>query len=53
MTTGFPALEALIPRLESIPTLDAAALDAEEIAILGRKSTPAEAAFLQKPGSSF
>jgi len=38
MTTGFPALEALIPRLESIPTLDAAALDAEEIAILGRKS---------------
>ncbi|HEY8258731.1 MAG TPA: phenylalanine--tRNA ligase subunit alpha, partial [Gemmatimonadales bacterium] len=37
MTTGFPDLEAFLPRLDAIPALDAAALEAEEIALLGRK----------------
>ncbi len=37
MTTGFPDLEALLPRLDAIPALDASALEAEEIALLGRK----------------
>ncbi|MEO7986076.1 MAG: phenylalanine--tRNA ligase subunit alpha [Gemmatimonadales bacterium] len=36
--TGYPDLDALIPRLEAIATLDASALEAEEIALLGRKS---------------
>lgn len=35
--TGFPALDDLLPRLAAIPALAAAALDAERIAILGRK----------------
>jgi phenylalanyl-tRNA synthetase alpha chain len=37
-STGYADLDALIPRLEAIATLDAAALEAEEIALLGRKS---------------
>jgi phenylalanyl-tRNA synthetase alpha chain len=37
-TTGYPELDALVPRLERIPTLDAAALEAEQIALLGRKN---------------
>jgi phenylalanyl-tRNA synthetase alpha chain len=36
--TGHPDLDALLPRLEAIPSLDADALAAEVIAILGRKS---------------
>jgi phenylalanyl-tRNA synthetase alpha chain len=38
MTAGFSDLDAFLPRLEAIPLLDAGALDAEEIALLGRKS---------------
>ena len=38
VTTGYPDLDALLPRLEAIAALDAAALEAEEIALLGRKS---------------
>ena len=37
-STGYPDLDALQPRLEAVPTLGAAELEAEEIAILGRKS---------------
>ena len=37
-STGYPDLDALLPRLEAVPTLGAAELEAEEIAILGRKS---------------
>ena len=33
-----PALAALTPRLARIPSLDAASLEAEEIAVLGRKA---------------
>jgi phenylalanyl-tRNA synthetase alpha chain len=35
--TGYPELDALLPRLAAISTLDAKALEAERIAILGRK----------------
>ena len=35
--TGYPELDALLPRLAAIPTLDAAELEAERIAVLGRK----------------
>jgi len=35
--TGYPELDALLPRLAVIPSLDAAALEAERIAVLGRK----------------
>jgi phenylalanyl-tRNA synthetase alpha chain len=38
VSTGYPDLDALLPRLEAVPALDAAALEAEEIAVLGRKS---------------
>jgi phenylalanyl-tRNA synthetase alpha chain len=38
MTAGFADLDAFLPRLEAIPLLAAAALEAEEIALLGRKS---------------
>jgi phenylalanyl-tRNA synthetase alpha chain len=38
MTTGFSDLDVFLPRLGAIPLLDAAALEAEEIAVLGRKS---------------
>jgi phenylalanyl-tRNA synthetase alpha chain len=35
--TGYPQLDALLPRLEAIPSLDAGGLHAERIAVLGRK----------------
>jgi phenylalanyl-tRNA synthetase alpha chain len=35
--TGYPDLDALLPRLEAIPTLNADALEGEHTAILGRK----------------
>ena len=38
MSTGYPDLDALLPRLDAVPTLGFAELEAEEIAILGRKS---------------
>ena len=38
MSTGYPDLDGLLPRLEAMLSLDAAALEAEEIAVLGRKS---------------
>jgi phenylalanyl-tRNA synthetase alpha chain len=38
VSTGYPDLDALRPRLEAVPALAPAALDAEEIAVLGRKS---------------
>jgi phenylalanyl-tRNA synthetase alpha chain len=37
VSTGYPDLDALLPRLEAIPTLGADALEAESIALLGRK----------------
>ena len=37
-STGHPDLDALLPRLDAIPGLDADALAAEVIAVLGRKS---------------
>jgi phenylalanyl-tRNA synthetase alpha chain len=36
--TGYPQLDALLPRLEAIPGLDVDSLAAELIAVLGRKS---------------
>jgi len=36
--TGYSDLDALLPRLEAIPTLSLDALEAESIALLGRKS---------------
>ena len=36
--TGYPDLDALLPRLDAVPTLAADALEAERIAVLGRKS---------------
>jgi len=38
VSTGYPDLDALLPRLEAIPGLGAEALEAEHTAILGRKS---------------
>jgi len=38
VSTGYPDLDALLPRLEAIATLSAEALEAEEIAVLGRKA---------------
>ncbi|HKT58399.1 MAG TPA: phenylalanine--tRNA ligase subunit alpha [Gemmatimonadales bacterium] len=38
VSTGYPDLDALLPRLEAIPTLGADALEAEHTAVLGRKS---------------
>jgi phenylalanyl-tRNA synthetase alpha chain len=38
VSTGYPDLDALLPRLDAVPTLGSAELEAEEIAILGRKS---------------
>jgi phenylalanyl-tRNA synthetase alpha chain len=38
VSTGYPDLDALLPRLEAIPTLGPDALEAEHTAILGRKS---------------
>jgi phenylalanyl-tRNA synthetase alpha chain len=37
-TTGFPDLDALLPRLAAVPALEAVALEAEQVAVLGRKS---------------
>ena len=37
-TTGYPELDALLPRIEALPTLDAAQLDEAEIALVGRKA---------------
>ena len=37
-STGFPELDALLPQLEAVPALDAAALEAGQVAVLGRKS---------------
>jgi len=36
--TGYPDLDALLPRVERISALDAVQLEAEEITLLGRKS---------------
>jgi phenylalanyl-tRNA synthetase alpha chain len=36
--SGFPDVDGLLPRLERIPELDATQLEAEHIALLGRKS---------------
>ena len=36
--TGYPQLDALLPRLSAIATCDEAALEAEHTAILGRKA---------------
>jgi hypothetical protein len=36
--TGYPELDALLPRLEAIPALGVDALAAELIAVLGRKN---------------
>jgi len=38
VSTGYPDLDGLLPRLEAIPALAAEALEAEEIAVLGRKA---------------
>ena len=38
MSTGYSDLDALLPRLEAVPTLGAEALEAETVAVLGRKS---------------
>ena len=38
MSTGYPDLDALLPRLEAVAALGSAELEAEEIAVLGRKS---------------
>ncbi len=38
MSTGYPDLDELLPRLGAIPTLQADGLEAESIAILGRKN---------------
>src|SRR6185503_4895330 len=35
--TGYPELDGLLPRLAAIPALDRDALEAEHIAVLGRK----------------
>jgi phenylalanyl-tRNA synthetase alpha chain len=35
--TGYPELDALLPRLDAIATLDRAALEQERVALLGRK----------------
>ncbi|HEX3232845.1 MAG TPA: phenylalanine--tRNA ligase subunit alpha [Gemmatimonadales bacterium] len=38
MTTGYADLDALLPRLEAVPRLGPEALEAEAVAVLGRKS---------------
>ena len=44
--TGYPDLDALLPRLAAIPSLDREGLDAERIAILGRKQGALTAALM-------
>ena len=46
-STSFSELDALLPRLEAVVSLDADALAAEEIALLGRKSGVLTAALKQ------
>jgi phenylalanyl-tRNA synthetase alpha chain len=48
--TGNPALDALLPRLAAVPGLDAGALAAERIAVLGRKQGALTAALKSLPG---
>ncbi|HEV8356042.1 MAG TPA: phenylalanine--tRNA ligase subunit alpha [Gemmatimonadales bacterium] len=48
--TGYPDLDALLPRLAALPGLDAPALAAERIAILGRKQGALTAALKALPG---
>ena len=38
VSTGYPDLDALLPRLDAIATLSAPGLEGEEIAVLGRKA---------------
>jgi phenylalanyl-tRNA synthetase alpha chain len=45
--TGYPALDELLPRLGRIPDLDGSGLEAEHIAVLGRKSGALTAAMKQ------
>jgi phenylalanyl-tRNA synthetase alpha chain len=45
--TGYPALDELLPRLGRIPELDGSGLEAEHIAVLGRKSGALTAAMKQ------
>ncbi len=47
--TGFPQLDALLPRLAAVPGLDAEALDAERITVLGRKQGALTAALKVVP----
>jgi phenylalanyl-tRNA synthetase alpha chain len=47
--TGYPELDALLPRLAAVPRLDAAALDVERIAVLGRKQGALTAALKAVP----
>ncbi len=37
-TTGYPELDSLLPRVAALASLDQAALDGEEIALVGRKA---------------
>jgi len=48
--TGYPALDALLPRLAAVPGLDAGALADERIAVLGRKQGALTAALKSLPG---
>ena len=47
--TGYPELDALLPRLEAVPRLDAEALAAEIVAVLGRKNGELTAALRSVP----
>ena len=47
--TGYPELDALLPRLQAIASLDADALAAERIAVLGRKQGVLTAALRDVP----
>jgi phenylalanyl-tRNA synthetase alpha chain len=47
--TGHHTLDALLPRLEAVAALDAAALEAEHTAVLGRKSGVLTAALKELP----
>jgi phenylalanyl-tRNA synthetase alpha chain len=48
--TGYPDLDALLPRLAAVAGLDAGALAAERIAVLGRKQGALTAALKALPG---
>src|SRR3954462_4007598 len=47
--TGYPELDALLPRLAAVPALHADALAAEIVAVLGRKSGELTAALRSVP----